>query len=95
VPKSFTATAAFAPGLGSLIADVPAVVCLRLAKIARGGPSGKEEAKLMVTEKVAGAIHLQWALLNGNFGSNPRTMADGIVDHLARKVRANRRRLGG
>ena len=61
------------------------VVVLRTMKIAAGGSGARKEARLMVTEKVAAALHEGGRLmLGGRVGS---------VKRVRKKVSANARRL--
>jgi hypothetical protein len=78
----------------SLGEDATAVIGLRLAKIARGGPSAIRETIRMVIEKVEAMAHLQFALMTGALGSNPTAIAHNALQYSSRKVQANRRRLG-
>ena len=41
------------------------VICLRTIKMAAGGKKAHREAHLMVTEKVAAALHEGWRLMMG------------------------------
>lgn len=79
--------------LFSLCIDASAVMALRSAKIAAGGPSGAKEARLMVSEKLAAVTELQKALLSGKLGKDPRRICDNVLSHVHRKVKANKRRL--
>jgi hypothetical protein len=79
----------------ALCADAAAVVGLRSAKIARGGAAGAAEAQLMVEEKLRAAATVNAALLTGRYGSDPQRVAEGVLGHYGRAVRANRRRLSG
>jgi hypothetical protein len=78
----------------SLGEDAMAVIGLRLAKIATGGSSAIREAIRMVTEKVEATAHLQFALMTGALGSNPKAIAHNALRYSSKKVQANRRRLG-
>lgn len=79
----------------SLCFDAAFVIPLRSARIARGGSAGAHEAWLMVSEKVAAAATLQSSLLSGRLGHDPGQVTARVMGHYARKVRANRKRLGG
>lgn len=79
----------------SLIADLPVVAALRVARIARGGSDGAAEAKLMVSEKVAATRDFLAALLSGRLGKDPRRIAAVAWTEIGRKVHANRTRLEG
>jgi N-acyl-D-aspartate/D-glutamate deacylase len=84
-------------GLGldawSLGVEAAAVVGLRTLKIAAGGPSAAEEARLMVDEKVAAGLALHAKAVSGALGTSPASVAKSTISHYRRKVRANRRRL--
>ena len=75
--------------------DASIVIGLRTMKIAMGGAAGEREAKLMVDEKMRAAMEMQTSLLTGRLGTSPARAASATVKHYGRKVRANRRRLGG
>jgi hypothetical protein len=62
------------------------VIALRLAKMARGGSSAKQEAELMVAEKVNAAAEAALSLATGK---PPRS----IVRRYRTIMRANERRL--
>jgi hypothetical protein len=78
----------------SLAWNVPQVMALRLAKIARGGKRGQAESSLMVSEKVAAMAQAQGimarAMMTGSMGKG----ADAVTRLYSRKVAANKRRLG-
>lgn len=79
--------------LGAFAADVAQVLLLRSSRICAGGPEGKAEARLMVTEKIDAVIKVQLNLLTGAYGLTPRAMAINVGSFYARAVRANRKRL--
>ena len=79
--------------LAAFGADAASVIGLRLLRIAAGGRAGRKEAKLMVTEKIAALAQVQWNLMTGVYGFTPQSMTQGVGDHYARAVRANRKRL--
>ena len=87
--------AAIGMDMWSMGYDASVVIGLRTMKIAMGGAAGEREAKLMVDEKVRAAMDVQTSLLTGQFGTNPARATSATVKHYGRKVRANRRRLGG
>jgi len=70
-----------------------AVMGLRAAKIAQGGPEAQREAERMVSEKLTAAFDLQLAMMTGAMGMNPATTTRKALAHYRRKVRANARRL--
>lgn len=87
-------------GWGELVAqscelglEAAMVVPLRLAKLARGGPAARVEARLMVGEKVEAHGALLRALASGRCGWTPRKIAAASVRHYLGYVRANRVRL--
>lgn len=79
--------------LAAFGADAASVIGLRLLRIASGGRAGRKEAKLMVTEKIAALAQVQWNLVSGAYGFTPQSMTQGVGEHYARAVRANRKRL--
>lgn len=74
-------------------AEAAMVVPLRLARMAQGGHVAREEANLMVSEKVEAAGALAKALAKGEMGSGLSGVAGGVVTHYLGYVRSNRRRL--
>jgi hypothetical protein len=62
----------------------------RSLKLARADRRAWDEFQLMVTEKAQATVQLQVRLLTGGLGADP---ARGALDHVRKKVRANRRRL--
>jgi hypothetical protein len=62
------------------------VVGLRLAMLAKGGPSAEREARRMIVEKIAASAEAWLALANGK-------SAQSIVRRYRAVVRANERRL--
>lgn len=62
------------------------VVCLRLAKIGRGGDQARDESQLMMSEKASAAWEVATALLTG-------ITAEGIIDLYRTHVSANDTRL--
>jgi hypothetical protein len=79
----------------ALGAESAAVIALRSAKLARGGPAAKAESQRMVAEKVEAARQLQVMALTGALGFTAHGAAKKALKHYRRKVRANRRRLSG
>lgn len=69
------------------------VIALRSFTILTAGDAGLAEARLMVTEKVVAAIELQQRALTGELGLDVLSAAPHAINHVRRKVRANRRRL--
>ena len=78
----------------SLAWNVPQVMALRLAKIARGGKRGQAESRLMVTEKLAAAAEAQSLMARAFMSGSPKKGAAAVTRMYSRKVSANRRRLG-
>ncbi len=76
--------------LGAESAEVMARRCLVLA---RCDERASVEFRRMVNEKVAAATELQLRLVSGRLGSTPERAARAALDHVRRKVRANRARL--
>lgn len=77
----------------SLGIEASAVMAMRVAKLAAGGPAATKETKLMVSEKITAGLDLQVAFLTGSLGTSPLTGSRKTVGMLRRKVAANRRRL--
>ncbi len=65
-----------------------AVIALRLARLARGGRAARREADLMISEKIKAMTEASARLA---LGASPNEIVRGY----RKKVRANRRRLGG
>jgi hypothetical protein len=74
-------------------AEASLVVPLRLARLARGGKGARDEARLMVREKVEAQALLLRAYRAGELGSGAGEVTRGVVSHCLEGVRANRRRL--
>jgi hypothetical protein len=77
----------------SLGNEASAVIGLRAMKIALGGPAGDAEIRRMVSEKIDAGLALQTLALTGGLGFTPQDAAAKTINHLRRRVRANRRRL--
>lgn len=73
--------------------EAGAVVALRLARIGRGDDGARDEAALMVNEKVWAGFELNVALMTGKLGWDPATIGQRTLRHYRRLVRANLRRL--
>jgi hypothetical protein len=73
--------------------EAASVVALRSLKLAKGGPDAKQEADLMLAEKVSAGLALQVKAMSGALGVLPATVAVNTLTYYRRKVRANRRRL--
>jgi len=76
-------------------AEAANVIALRTAKLALGGAAADLEAQRMVTEKALAAFDLGVDLATGKLGVRPETIARNTIRHYGKRVRANRRRLGG
>jgi hypothetical protein len=85
---------AIARDAGRLAIEAPAVVTLRLARLARGGRRGRTEARRMVVEKAAALgeanVAAARALLSGG---GPSAIANKALKVYSRRVTRNRRRL--
>lgn len=90
-PHRITAAAPIDPL--SFWTDAATVVMLRCLRIASGGSAGAHEAQLMVSEKISALAHVHFNLLTGAYGISPHSMIDGVAQHYARGVQANRQRL--
>jgi hypothetical protein len=77
----------------SLAWNVPQVMALRLAKIARGGKRGKAESHLMVGEKIATAVQAQAIMARSILAGSPEKGSSAVARFYARKVAANKHRL--
>ena len=62
------------------------VIWLRSIKLAAGGPQAQQEARLMMSEKIAAAIREGGRLMMGS-------SADSVVKRYRKRVKANVRRL--
>jgi hypothetical protein len=78
----------------SLIQNVPQVMALRLARIAHGGKRGQAESKLMISEKIAAGLQAQAIMARSWLTGSPEKGRDAVTKLYARKVAANKRRLG-
>jgi hypothetical protein len=76
-----------------LWADASMVIALRTWKMMAGGPAAARELKRAVREKVEAGAELAGSLAGGRVRS-PKAAARKAVTVYARKVRANRKRLG-
>lgn len=70
-----------------------AVIALRAAGAAFGGPKAVDEAWRMWAEKVVALAELQARLLTGSLGVTPAGAAKQTLKHYRHKVAANKRRL--
>ena len=69
-----------------LAVEAQHVIALRLAAIARGGTTAAQEARLMVTEKMAAAQEAAGMLVQG-------ASTEAVISFYRSQVRANVRRL--
>jgi hypothetical protein len=79
--------------LGLLAVESAEVMARRSLKLARADRRAWDELQLMVSEKAEATVQLQLGLLTGRFGRDPAVATRGALDHVRRKVRANRQRL--
>ena len=70
------------------------VIGLRLARLAAGGPAAMLEAHRMVAEKSAAALEAQVAFATALATGGGERAHNKALACYARRVRANRRRLG-
>ncbi len=75
--------------------EASSVIGLRTLKMAAGGPAAAAEADLMVREKLDSSLLLQMKAMTGQLGMTPAAALSNTLAHYRRKVRANRKRLGG
>ena len=75
-------------------ADIQNVIALRMMRLAGGGPLAASEARRMVTEKVFALGEAQARILLGLASGRSFDAAKAYAPY-RRRVRANRRRLGG
>ena len=73
--------------------EASSVISLRMAKVLSGGDAQGDEARLMVSEKLAAAFEIQSAMLSGALGRSPSAATKKVLRSYTRKVRANRKRL--
>jgi hypothetical protein len=74
--------------------DAQNVIALRMMRFAAGGPGGQNEARRMVTEKIAAGVQTQLTAVSGIMtGKKDTVVAGNILRVLQKRVRANKRRL--
>ena len=74
--------------------DAQNVIALRMMRFAAGGPRGQNEARRMVTEKIAAGVQAQLTAVSGIItGQKDTVVAGNILRVLQKRVRANKRRL--
>jgi hypothetical protein len=77
----------------SLGFEASSVIVLRTLRMAGGGVAAEAEARRMVSEKFEAGLALHALALNGGLGLTFHSAAIRTMEHYARKVRANSRRL--
>jgi hypothetical protein len=75
-------------------ADVQNVIALRMLRLAGGGPLAATEARRMISEKVSALGETQVRMLSALASGQNFDAAKAYAPY-RRRVRANRRRLGG
>ena len=85
----------FTIGMESWLVGLEAtrVIWLRSWLIALGGAAGEREARRMVEEKLAAAGAYGQLMMTGRAGASPEAVAQGLLRHYGRRVRANGWRL--
>jgi hypothetical protein len=76
-------------------ADVQRVIALRMMRIAGGGPLAASETRRMITEKMFALAEAQVAVAASVMTGKAAGAARKARAPFRRRVRANRRRLGG
>jgi len=79
----------------SFSADVQQVITSRMLRIAAGGPLAASETRRMVAEKMAAFGEAQVAVVASLMAGNGASAASKAYAPYRKRVRANRRRLGG
>jgi hypothetical protein len=75
-------------------ADIQNVIALRILRLAGGGPLAATEARRMISEKVFALGEAQVRILSSLASGQSVDVAKAYAPY-RRRVRANRRRLGG
>lgn len=83
----------YAAAWSSLGFESSAVIGLRLAKLAGGGPAAALEAHRMVAEKTTAAVEAQWEMALALAAGTGHRAGHKTLALYRRKVKANRRRL--
>jgi hypothetical protein len=74
--------------------DAHNVIALRMMRLAAGGARGENEARLMVSDKIAAGVEAQAAAVSGIITGHKDTVVAGKVHQvLHKRVRTNKRRL--
>jgi hypothetical protein len=74
--------------------DAQNVIALRMMRFAQGGPRGQDEARRMVSEKIAAGVEVQTAAIAGVMtGQKDTVVVRKVLRGLQKRVRANKRRL--
>lgn len=74
-------------------AEAAIVLPLRLWRLAALGDGAREEARLMVAEKVEAHVLLARQVASGEMGKTAGELSHGVARHYLGYVRANRKRL--
>jgi hypothetical protein len=70
------------------------VIVLRSIRLSAGGARGQNEARLMVSEKIAASVEAQATAVSGLIkGRNDTVVASRVLRGLRKRVRSNKRRL--
>ena len=83
----------YASAWSSLGLEASAVIGLRLAKLAAGGPAAAFEAQRMVNEKAAALLEAQWTVATAVATGKSGQAGHKTLALYRRKVKANHRRL--
>jgi hypothetical protein len=74
--------------------EAQSVIALRMMRLAAGGAAAQNEARRMITDKVAAGLEAQAAVASGIARGRKDTIVAGKVLRVVKKrVRANKRRL--
>jgi hypothetical protein len=95
LPWQTLALGNFALQATMLAFEAQQVIGLRLHKLALGGPEVQREAALMVSEKLDTLFESGQLMAHAALGGKEDLGAAEVMQLYRRKVRANRRRLGG
>lgn len=79
--------------LALLAVESGEVMVRRSLKLARADRAAWDEFQLMVSEKVEATVQVQCGLLSGKLSASKQGAARAALNHVRRKVRANRSRL--
>lgn len=74
--------------------DAQNIIALRMMRFAAGGVRGQNEARRMVTEKIAAVVEAQTRAVSSIItGHKDSVVAGKVIRVLRKRVRANKRRL--